>query len=116
MRLYMAGPMTGYPACNRPLFHPAADRLTGVGYSVCNPARLPDGGTWEDDLAQDLADLRTCDGLVLLPGWEASRGVARELAAARAAGIPTWTAQQVLVSKLRFLRAASGLPRWEVRP
>jgi hypothetical protein len=41
-------------------------------------------------LAQDIAVLRHATSLVVLrlPGWEGSRGIARELAVARSVGLP----------------------------
>jgi nucleoside 2-deoxyribosyltransferase len=79
-RLYLAGPMTGYPDLNFPAFHKAAASLRASGYEVVNPAELePDqAALWEDCMRKDIAALVTCDGIALLPGWEKSRGATLE--------------------------------------
>lgn len=45
MRIYIAGPMTGYENFNREAFHRAKDALKREGHTVLNPAVLPDGLT-----------------------------------------------------------------------
>lgn len=42
-RVYIAGPMTGLPDFNYPLFHMAAARWRAAGWVVCNPAENFDG-------------------------------------------------------------------------
>ena len=41
--LYIAGPMSGWPESNYPLFHAAEEILREAGYEVINPARNGDG-------------------------------------------------------------------------
>lgn len=51
MRIFVSGPMTGYPDLNRPAFDAAEKRLTARGHFVINPHRIsPPFGT-----AQELA-------------------------------------------------------------
>jgi len=38
MKLYLAGPMRGYPEFNHPAFHAAAAELRASGHAVFNPA------------------------------------------------------------------------------
>lgn len=45
MKIYIAGPMTGYENFNRDAFNKEADRLSRHGHSVLNPATLPNGLT-----------------------------------------------------------------------
>jgi hypothetical protein len=80
VRLYLAGPMTGLPELNFPAFHAAAARLRESGYDVVNPAEInvdPSEG-WAACLRKDIAQLVTCEGIALLPGWEKSRGARLE--------------------------------------
>jgi len=86
MRVYIAGPMTGYPEYNFPSFRDAAQALAGFGHEPLNPARRPpvDGKTWADYLRPDLADLLTAEGVAVLPGWECSRGAVLEVHVAHA--------------------------------
>ena len=76
MKLYVAGPMTGYPELNFPAFHAAAAALRAAGHKVANPAEInPDpGAEWTACMFRDLEELSLCDGIVMLPGWEASPG------------------------------------------
>ena len=98
--------MTGLPDYNFPAFDKAADILTAQGHEVFNPAqndrehgfdasglegheaeRL--GFSLHRALKQDLSWI--CDhaeALVLLEGWERSKGVRAEMALAEALGLP----------------------------
>ncbi len=80
MKWYIAGPMTGLPGLNFPAFHTEAARLRALGYEVANPAEInPDGATpWIECMFRDLRELCDCDGIVMLPGWEASPGASIE--------------------------------------
>lgn len=80
-RIYIAGPMTGLPDQNYPAFHAEAQRLRSAGWHVESPAESPVppcGGTWEGYMRLSLAKLVTCDSVVFLPGWTASRGAKLE--------------------------------------
>jgi Domain of unknown function (DUF4406) len=80
MRWYIAGPMTGHPDLNFPAFHAEAKRLRDLGYEVVNPAEInadPNAG-WHECMRKDIKELMGCDGVALLPGWEASRGAKLE--------------------------------------
>jgi hypothetical protein len=85
-RAYVSGPMTGYENFNRCTFFLAETILLASGAaSVFNPARHPDGLTWEEYMALDIAGMHDCTAFVRLPGWEASRGarIENDLAAER---------------------------------
>lgn len=88
-RIYLSGPMTGKPELNFPAFNAEAQRLRLLGYDVVNPVDLnPDpAATWSECMRKDLAALLTCDGLALLPGWQASGGANLELHVAHRVGI-----------------------------
>lgn len=75
-RIYVAGPMTGYPDLNFPAFHTAAAQLREQGWHVENPAdhgEVP-GAEWADYMHVDVAMLASCGAIYLLPGWSKSRG------------------------------------------
>ena len=83
-RLYIAGPMTGLPGKNYKAFHDAAAFLRAIGYEVVSPAELSDDETlWHEAMEKDIAALLQCDTVVLLPGWEASKGAQLEVSIAR---------------------------------
>jgi nucleoside 2-deoxyribosyltransferase len=88
-RVYIAGPMTGYPDLNFPTFHRVAARYRAKGLEVVNPAEInsdPAAG-WVDCMRNDIRELVTCDAIVLLPGSERSKGASLELHIARALGM-----------------------------
>ena len=91
MRLYIAGPMTGYPEFNYPAFFRAAEQLQAVGIETINPART-DGREgcreWLDYMRASLIDVAACDGIATLPGWQDSRGAALEVHIARSLDLP----------------------------
>ena len=84
-KLYLAGPMTGYPEQNFPAFHAAAAQLRTAGYEVVNPAELNlDPGTpWRVCMQIDIRELVLCEGIALLPAWERSKGALLEYRIAR---------------------------------
>lgn len=81
MTTYIAGPMTGYPAFNYPEFAYVAQVLRSWGVDVVNPAEL-DGGSsgkpWDWYMRRALKALADCDEILMLKGWEASRGARLE--------------------------------------
>lgn len=85
MKLYLAGPMTGYPELNFPSFHAEAARLRSLGHEVVNPAELNPDHTkaWTDCLKNDIKHLVDCDGIALLPGFSDSKGARLEYEIAR---------------------------------
>lgn len=95
--LYLAGPMTGYPQFNFPLFHKVAAELRAKGHTIISPAEMDSpavqaaalqskdgsldaagkiaGETWGDILAKDVKLVADqIDGIVFLPEWQKSRG------------------------------------------
>jgi len=93
IRLYLSGPMTGYPDYNRAAFADAARRLRAAGYAVTNPGELPivSGFTHPDYVVRGLLHLQDCQGVAVLPGWETSIGAGMEVAWARRAHLPIRT-------------------------
>lgn len=89
MKLYISGPMTGYPDFNFPAFNAAAKSLSLAGYEVENPADkgIVDGWNWEDYLRYDLIQMLQCDGVALLDKWEESKGAVLEERTASAVGM-----------------------------
>ncbi len=80
MKLYLAGPMTGYADFNKPAFHAEAKRLRSLGYEIVNPAEINEGidGDWDLCMKRDVAQLIWCDGVALMRGWDKSRGASIE--------------------------------------
>jgi hypothetical protein len=94
MKVYLAGPMRGYPLYNFAAFFSAAIDLRTMGHIVSNPAELDmakglDPSLELDDpkqapfnmeevLRQDFIEVLYADAIVLLPGWEESSGARDE--------------------------------------
>lgn len=92
--IYLAGPMTGIENYNYDEFHRVAGILRGWGYTVLNPAEHFSG---DQSLPHEVyinhakqVIKHQANGIVLLPGWEKSLGVARELEEAKEKGLPTY--------------------------
>lgn len=110
MRCYLAGAMRGVPLFNHPAFHAAAAKLRASGHEVFSPAErnvdlhgvdISIGNMAGDEalaVEQHGFDRRTAmadgcdyiclhaDAIVLLPGWERSKGAKAERALAIALG------------------------------
>jgi hypothetical protein len=97
-RAYISGPMTGLPHLNFPAFHAAAAALRAQGLDVVNPAELnPDPqADWHACMRTDIKALCDCEVLVLLPGWEDSKGAHLELHLAHRMGLVVKTLEKVL--------------------
>ncbi len=97
MKLYIAGPMSGYPLHNFPAFHRAAAEVRRLGHAVINPAETFGG---RDDLLTsdyaryDISALLQVEGLVLLSGWSDSVGAKTEVAVAHWLGLSFWFLNQ----------------------
>lgn len=91
---YLSGPMTGYVDDNFPAFHEAAENLRDFGLVVINPAENVGGHqdmTAEWFLGLDITMIVTrADMVVVLPGWERSRGAKLEVLVANAVGLPVY--------------------------
>jgi len=82
MKIYLSGPMSGYHDMNREAFKNATLDLRQQGHEVTNPVETDcavDSGRWSDFLKKDIALLTTCDTVVVLPGWEDSKGARLEV-------------------------------------
>ncbi len=103
MKVYLAGPMTGIPHFNFPLFHRVTAKLRADGHEVFNPAERdilrhkgvdisadnPTGSpevaaknhnfSLRDALAEDTNYIcKEATAICMLPGWEASPGARAE--------------------------------------
>lgn len=81
-RIYISGPMTGLPDFNYPAFHRMAAKFRAAGFEVENPAENPGFDDWAGYMRHALTQLLTCDAILMLDGWENSRGakIERDLA------------------------------------
>ena len=90
MKVYISGPMEGVKDYLDD-FQVVEEALMELGDVVVNPAKLDKavkgrGISREDYLELDLELLKWCDAIVMLDGWQQSRGCNREYGYAVAAG------------------------------
>lgn len=108
-RIYVAGPMSGKPLFNWPMFEHTTRVLRRMDWDVVSPTeidesmdvvkvvRLPKDGKilhvearssfdYETVLMRDLDAVQTCTHILLLPDWHKSPGARRELAHAMLLG------------------------------
>jgi hypothetical protein len=119
MIVYLAGPMRGIPEFNFPLFNHVATVLRARGYTVFNPAERDNerhgvdiskgnaagceklaeeqhGFNLREALADDLEFIcQNAEGIVMLPGWENSKGAIAERATAIALGLEVYPYEEI---------------------
>lgn len=89
--VYIAGPMRGLPESNYPQFECVARFLRSEGWDVCSPVEIGSAFGTAAELNADPVKLframdaerdairTSCDAILLLPGWERSKGARAEL-------------------------------------
>lgn len=95
--IYLSGPISGMPEKNHPLFMEVAGKLRDEGHEVYNPREF----CWTGDVfPKRKAFAAYCDficnradTIVLLPGWEKSKGAKTECGLAENCGLDIieWT-------------------------
>ena len=86
MTAYIAGPITKRLKTYRYAFADAEMVLNFLGYTALNPAWMPKGLKDEDYQRIGDAMLESADTVILLPGWERSKGARREARLAESLG------------------------------
>ena len=84
-KMYLSGPMTGFPNYNHELFNRVAYEFRQVGFSVCSPAEFFDGDVTKERkeyMREAVKYMLEADTIVLLPGWQESKGARLEAAIA----------------------------------
>ena len=95
-KVYVAGPMSGYPELNYPAFHAAAERLRKMGFEVISPAELnPITTPYREAMLNDIKGLCECDHILMLQGWHASKGATLERHIASVLGIEEITFESI---------------------
>lgn len=91
MKVYLSGPMTGYPELNYPAFMAAAEHLRALEgvEEVYNPAEWEKLNETEFDLQMAFEDyckyiIWDAEYVFVLPGWQDSPGATAEVSLARA--------------------------------
>lgn len=88
MRIYTAGPMTGYENLNYPAFASVAQVLRNAGHEVISPAELnPIEAEYIDAMRNDIRELIMCDAIYMMKGWSKSKGAMLEFQIAVVLGL-----------------------------
>lgn len=100
MKIYIAGPMTGIERYNFPAFDAKRDELKARGHAPTSPADLSRAVGFDENasievdrdflraaIVRDVHAILCCDAIMLLDGWEQSKGALGELAIARWFGL-----------------------------
>ncbi|WP_276670252.1 DUF4406 domain-containing protein [Schaalia cardiffensis] len=103
-RVYISGPMTGYPFKNRVKFNQAEDALRLAGYDPINPSSngLSDDASYDEHMRADLRMLLEADMVATLPGCEQSRGSGIETRLATSLGMPVHPLEWYVNPKARL--------------
>jgi hypothetical protein len=110
MRIYLSGPMSGIAESNFPAFRLWASSLRALGFVVVNPAEINVGAEervggspeemsafYNQCMRADIRELCTCEAIVLMPGWENSKGANLELHIAHRVGLHVGLAGDVFI-------------------
>ena len=96
-KVFLSGPMTGYPGYNFQRFNLAEKQLADAGIECVNPVHickkykeehvLADKAIFDKMITEQQEAERTCDAILLLDGWQMSKGVRLELKTALEMGM-----------------------------
>ena len=88
-KVFLSGPMTGHPGYNFQRFNLAEKQLADAGIECVNPVHickkykeehvLADKAVFDKMIAEEQEAERECDAILLLDGWQMSKGVRLEL-------------------------------------
>lgn len=93
IKVFISGPMTGLPDFNRGAFFDTADVLFSHGHIVLNPAVFPDGLEHGDYMKICLPMIDAAEAVIMLPGWEKSKGANMEYQYAQIKRLPVFEAE-----------------------
>ena len=93
MRIYISGPITGVePFIAFRMFSNAEWKIQQLGHIAVNPLKigfnLPKDFTHQDYMDIDMVILEKMDAILMLDGWEESRGCTREFGYASRTDLP----------------------------
>ena len=103
--IYISGPITGRPDYKRD-FNRMENELQVKGYTVLNPAKLPQGLTSAKANGIRLAMIDAADAVVLLPKWDGSQSARLEVDYGRYIGKPVYLSLEGLLQAEEVMQNA----------
>ena len=92
-RIYISGAIAHHDILERvKAFQRAADYITKKGGTPVNPFDngVPADAGWREHMKADIHTLTECDGILMLQGWELSKGAKLEFDVATSCGLGVW--------------------------
>lgn len=113
MLYYISGPIAFMPNKNKEAFDQAAKELMNLNVQYINPLDLDELDplpqtdnnhdlNYLNLLRRDITYLMSCDGVVVLPGWEASRGATLEVLLAIKLDMPIFKLNNKVLEKVHI--------------
>lgn len=100
MKVYISGPISGFPDGNRQQFSTAAAALRQCGFETINPhdvcQDVPADALWLDYMRECIKAMMDADAVFVLGGWIDSRGAYVEVDLANQLSIPVFGALPAL--------------------
>lgn len=117
---YISGGMTGYKDYNFPRFNQVEEMLQRRGFHTFNPADLGviDDWDWDDYMRYDINIIvsyyRKYDNfvMVMLEGWENSKGACVEHSLASALGVPIVHVKEI-DNLVKYKNVIEGKYKWK---
>lgn len=89
-KIFISGAISSRLDTYKEVFDLADAELKKMNLETYNPAYIPKDTSWEDAMRETLNNLKKCDIMLVLKGWEESAGVAAEIEMAEKLNIPVF--------------------------
>lgn len=89
-RWYISGPITGMDNLNKDAFYNVEKKIleSGKEVSIFNPSNITiENGSWSDYMDVCIYNLIDCEKIIMLKGWDKSKGARIEKTISTALGI-----------------------------
>ena len=102
MWIYLSGPISGRSSAEaKAHFSNAEDLVRRSNLTYCyisNPTNLPEGWTWNAYMRAGIRELLICDAILMLDGWQNSKGALIEKDLAEKLGLKVYYESELRAS------------------